>query len=292
MPFHKYTEVELRQYCKEYLESLELWLRRVIDDMLTNAYGPNYYLHTEPDGNNLISSKIKVEIQKRIDEEPERFPRPIDACLLESEIKIITNPKLYTKHFKDIFHENFPEGKDELLTFLNRLIEPRNKLYHANPLSVRDAERVICYTNDIIDSIKHFYLKNNMSKEFNVPLIIKYSDSFGNTFYRNQFHGKTLVGYAYVDINSSKDFYLRPGDKLSMEIEVDPTFSKDEYQISWRPEVEGNLNNSHYAYTIQNKDVGESFCITVSIKSNKDWHRLNDIDDSLVICFKVLPPLF
>lgn len=291
MPLHKFSEVELRQYCKEYLESLELWLRRIIDDILTSSYGKNYYNHTEPDGSNLISNKIKAEIQQRLDEEPDRYPRPIDACLLESEIKIITNPNLYNKHFRQIFQDGFPEGRDELLTFLSRLIQPRNKLYHANPFTVREAERVVCYTNDIIDSIKTYYLNNNMSQDFNVPLIIRYSDSLGNTLYRNQFHQKTLVGFEFIDLRKSREYFLRPGDKISIEIEVDPTFSKDEYQITWRPVVEGSKNSTHYTYTIQNKDVGEYFTIAATIKSNKDWHRLNEIDDSLVIGFKVLPPI-
>ncbi len=289
MPLHTLTEPELRNYCKEYIESLELWLRRIINEILIKSYGQDYYNYSE-DGVNLINKKIKDEIQFRIKDEPERYARPIDACLPESEIKIITNPNLYAKHFREIFKYNSPEGRDELLTFISRLIQPRNKLYHANPISIRESERVICYTNDIIDCIKIYYQENNMNNEFNVPLILKYSDSLGNVLYRNQFTEKTIVGYEGISFAENKSYYLRPGDRISIEVEVDPTFSKDEYTIRWTPMAEGNEHNTRFIYEITMKDVGQSFTIACHIKSNKEWHRLFEDDDVLVVRFKVLPP--
>ena len=130
-----------------------------------------------------------------------------------------------------------------------------------------------------------------MNQEFNVPLIVRYSDSFGNTLYRNQFHMKTISGLLYVSFRDVWEYYLRPGDKVSVEIEIDPTFPKNEYQIIWDPYIEGTTDNNHYSYTVQNKDVGEKFSISAKVKTNKEWHRLIGVDDGLVIGFKVLPPL-
>ena len=291
MPLHTFKEAELRQYCKEYIEALELWLRRIIDETLRTNYGDNYFEYQDANGANLISNPIRKEIEQRIQNEPERYTRPIDACLLESEIKIVTNPDLYRKHFKNVFQNAFPEGRDVLRRYLDRLVEPRNKLYHANPISVREAERIICYSNDIIDAVKDFYQAHNMSQDYNVPLIIKYSDSFGNVLYRNQFHGDSFFGGKYIDFSSKKEFTLRPGDKISMEVEIDPTFSNNEYTIEWSHFIKDQTGSNQLTYTIEVKDVGEAFSLRCSILSNKVWHKHQRFDDMLVVKFKVLPPL-
>jgi hypothetical protein len=291
MPLHQFKEAELRQFCKEYIESLELWLRRIIDETLTAIYGQNYLDYKNKDGSNLISNTIKNEIEQRRQAEPDRFPRPIDACLLESEIKIITNPVLYEAHFKQVFQSAFPEGREEFRTFLTRLIDPRNKLFHSNPITVREAERVICYTNDIIDAIKDYYKATNVNQEYNVPLIIKYSDNFGNVLHRNQFHGNTIVGGKYIDFTNSKTISIRPGDTISIEMEIDPTFSKEEYSIKWIRFAKDQAVGNKLVYKVQVKDVGQTFGLSASIISNNEWHRLGDFDDMLVVKFKVLPPL-
>ena len=91
--------------------------------------------------------------------EPERFSRIIDAAILDDCINIICNPNLFRRHFREAFKTAFPVGdsRDETRIFLKRLIKPRNLLYHANPISVRQAEQVICYSHDIIESLKKYY---------------------------------------------------------------------------------------------------------------------------------------
>jgi len=292
MPLHKLTDSELRQYCKEYIESLEMWLRRIIDDILTINYGSNYYNSTTIDGANIISKKIKKEIDDRISTEPSRYSRPIDACLLESEIKIITNPNLYQKHFRVVFDDFFIKGTSQMLRLiLNRLTNPRNKLYHANAISVREAEQVICYSKDVIDSIKNYYIKINMSEEFNVPLILKYKDSFGNVTFRNKFTGKTIDHSSAISFKNIKEQKLRPGDYISIELEIDPSFSEDTYKVKWNPSTDPIQEGNTFKYKIRNKDIGEKFRISAKLITTNVWHKLNDFDDGLVISFVVLPPI-
>jgi hypothetical protein len=268
-----------------------MWLRRLIDDIFLKNYGENYFNHTLSNGSNLFSAKIKKEINDRILTDSKRFTRPIDACLLETEIKIITNPKFYKDFFNEVFSISFTKGNSEMLRILmTSLVNPRNKLYHANPISVREAEKIVCYSNDIIDCIKEYYKKNKMSEEFNVPLILKYKDSFVNTIYIKNF-GSTLVGVNHIDLSKKSDFILRPSNKISIEVEIDSSFEKDFYDLTWSPKTEIEQTENHYSYQIQNKDIGEDFTISLKLVTKNEWHRKMGWDDYLVIRFKVLPPI-
>ena len=42
MSLHNLTEVKMRQICKEAVEALEFWLRRVIDITLVPEFGNDY----------------------------------------------------------------------------------------------------------------------------------------------------------------------------------------------------------------------------------------------------------
>lgn len=291
--YFKLTDTELRSICKEKIESLEYWLRRLIDEILTASYN-NYFDYRDEHGNYLINNGIKGTLNKRKTDEPERYSRLIDAVLLDDSIDIICNPTLYKKHFSDALNDAFPDGREEAKTFLKRLVYPRNCLAHANPISVRQAEQVICYSNDVIDSLKTFYQRNNMKTEYNVPLILKVTDSFGNVMYRNQFSNVHDGGIMATFYNESK-FFLRPGDVLTIEIEVDPSFSEDEYTITWGsakgfsaplPQEKKAIIN------ITNKQVASQFDVQCRITSNKEWHRMHlGADDFLVMYYKVLPPI-
>jgi len=147
MPLHTISETQMRDGCKRAIEGLELWLRRLIDTKLTEAYGQDYLDAQKTDGSRVIKSDLAKTLSNRKSQEPERFVRPIDAAFLDDQIQIICNPALYSDHFADALSYIFPQGNDSARTFLMRLITPRNALYHANPISVHDAYRVLCYLN-------------------------------------------------------------------------------------------------------------------------------------------------
>ena len=176
---------EIRSICKEKIESLEHWLRRLIDDMLTPIYG-DYFSYTDTLGNRLIKKSLVQQVATRRANEPLRYPRNIDAVLLEDAVNIICKQDLYQNHFKPALVEAFPNGHDEAKTFFDRLLVPRNNLAHANAISIRQAEQIICYSNDVIDSLKIYYRAQGMQEAYDVPLILKVTDSFGNVFTRSQ----------------------------------------------------------------------------------------------------------
>ncbi|MBL9176596.1 MAG: hypothetical protein JNM65_00960, partial [Verrucomicrobiaceae bacterium] len=225
--------------------------------------------------------------------EPLRYPRNIDAVLLEDAVDIICKPDLYQNHFKPALAEAFPEGRDEVKTFLGRLLVPRNNLAHANAISTRQAEQIICYSNDVIESLKGYYRKLGMHETYNVPTILKVTDSFGNSFSRSQF-GSVHDGGIMRNFIDEPLFFLRPGDMLTLEVEVDPAFDPTTYSITWAStkQWEGVLTDAKVIIPITNKQVGQQFDVQCRIKSNKDWHRMHmGCDDFLMLYYKVLPPI-
>ena len=59
MSLHKLNQAELNQDCKKYIESVEIWLRRLIDQTLTIHYGSNYLTFQHANGDYLIKNEIR-----------------------------------------------------------------------------------------------------------------------------------------------------------------------------------------------------------------------------------------
>lgn len=283
----------IRNLCKEKIESLEHWLRRLIDDTLTPVYG-DYFSHADPSGNRLIKNALAQQVATRRAAEPLRYPRDIDAVLLEDAVDIICKPDLFQNYFHPAMREAFPDGRDEARTFLKRLLVPRNNLAHANAISSRQAEQIICYSNDIIDSLKSYYRAMGMQETYDVPLILRVTDSFGNTFTRSQFQPCHDGGIMLMFFDQPH-MHLRPGDTLTLELEVDPAYDPNSYSIRWtstKPWQNEPATSAKVVIPISNKQVGQQFSVHCSITTNRDWHRMHmGADDFLMMYYKVLPPI-
>lgn len=291
MPFSQLKEEEKRSICKKEIENLENWLRRLVHESLSKEYVNNYLEYKDKNNKYLIKTEIRQRVKSLINKEPERFPRYIDAFFLPDLIYIICRNDLYNKFFKDPFLKAFPDGNNEARTFLTRLEDPRNALYHANPISNRQAEQVICYCHDIIESLKEYYFEMGTECEYNVPRIIKVTDSFGNTIHLSEID-KLLINNWRLDIDYKN--YLRPGDTLGIEIEIDPSFNPSSYTIKWiidHRTINGYNNNTKISFDIEVKHVGSIFPVDCQIISNKIWHKHGICDDYIKIFYKVLPPL-
>lgn len=282
----------IRSECKNIIENLELWLRNLIDNELSERYGSNYLDFSNDKGVRLIKNEIVKDALARKSSDTSRYPRVIDAMLLDDEIKIICNPTLYKEFFGLALSSAFPDGNDVARTFLNRLIPIRNKLYHSNPISIREAEKVICYSNDIIDSIKFYYMSKNKEKIYNAPTIIKLVDSFGNTFHSTQIQ-RNNTGRGYCETRDIEKNTLYSGDKISIEVEIDPSFNSSDYTIDWvfdkKETSTYEENTNKITINIENQHVREDFAIYCLIKSKEEWHRCGDVDDSVSILYKIAP---
>lgn len=285
MPLYRLTEEEKKSYAKKYLENLEYWLRRVIDQKLEEKYGTNYFNHETSIGQFIIRKEIREKVESRFNKYSDRFQRKIDATLLEHLIELICKENFYNEIFKSFFERNFKSGRSQLKNVLDELSDIRNRVYHINPISVRQLEKCICYTNDIIESIKDQYKFLNMEKKFNVPTFLSYSDSFGQHFLRENLYWATNC--LIVD-NRKFDVYCY--DKISLEIEVDPSFSNNEYDIVWQIGQNIIENKKNIEFTFTESEVNDLFSIVVKVISKKSWHKLYNCDDCLVVNFTVLPP--
>ena len=94
MPLHALDEDDLRDHCRRALESLELWLRRLIDETLTEAYDQNFMTAQDDAGDYIIKSQIRKYLARRVEAEPDRYARPIDAALLDHLVAILCKREL------------------------------------------------------------------------------------------------------------------------------------------------------------------------------------------------------
>ena len=295
------TEDDMRAVCRKEIETLEHWARRLIHEILTAQYGADYFSYKNND-EPLIRGEITSRVNKMREDNPGRFPRPIDAFFLGDIIYVLCKKPLYDAHFKDALCGAYPHGNEEVRFFLERVEAIRNKLSHANPISIREAEQVICYCHDVIDSLKAYYKRTGKEKDYNVPLFIRATDSLGNVFLPEK-EGFPLK--LYVDLSkpiSVKEYgvKLRAGENYGISIIVDPAFDPSTYSLEWI--VKSGLLGDNYKKTwkgvtqidfpVVNKTVGSSFEITCRLTTHKDWHKHNWYDDCFELhVYTVLPPI-
>lgn len=279
---------------KEAINSLELWLRNLIDKKLSIAYGADYFYAKNQNDQYVIKSELRKNIENRIKGQEERYPRKVDALLLDEEIEIVCHPVLYKEFFKSALEFSYPDGKEEVRTFLGQLIPIRNKLFHSNPISQREHEKVICYCHDVIDSIKDHYRNTNMEKEFNVPSILSITDSLGNVVHESQF----IKLRKQRPVCTNKQLIrntLYVGEQLEIIVNIDETFPEDTYETKWLYKNEGSVftikeqKGKRFFIRLEEHHIREQFQIECIVKSNKSWHRFTEHDDMVVLNYKILP---
>ena len=285
--YHEYTQEELRAYCRSCIESLEIWARQLIHEKMCVCYGENYINMVQSNGEPLVSVKIRKHVQSMIDKEPNRFKRPVDTLYIDHIIYFLCNQKWYKKLYKEALDFAYPQGHDEAREFLSRLVPIRNSLSHSNPISIRQAEQAICYSHDFIDGLKLYYKNRGEEQVWNVPRIIKITDSLGNVF-------DNPNDWRYGGSNFSVPQPLRPGEGYSLQVVVDPAFAENEYTIIWKvngKELPEYQNSDSYNKMFVVEDVCASFSLKCIIISKKEWHKYRTHDGEVSISLTVLPPV-
>jgi hypothetical protein len=283
-------EVELRALGKREIESLEQWLRGLVDGQLTQAYGPDYLHATRDDGSTIVKSKTVKSVLKKQEREPSRFPRAIDATFLEELIEIVCNPVLFKAHFAEPLTGAFPLGHEMARIVLDRLVEPRNRLSHTQSVSVRSIEQVVCYSHDVIDAIQRFYAMKNAERQFNVPEVLRCVDSLGNTVHRAQFL-RTFNYPNLVNLKPPNYVPLHVGQPLWIEVDVDSSFTATDYDITWSIGLLQTIStNRRVMIELSEEHVGVDFTLNCRVTSHQKWHRHKTYDDAVTLVYTVLPP--
>lgn len=283
MALHLISLEEIRKSCRQRIEACELWLRRLVHDALYSEFGNDYIHSSELNGNAIFKSEIKSHVDSRIAASPNRYARKIDTLQLDHLASVICKQDVYKKYFKQSFSYGFPTGSNHLNLILNRLVPIRNALSHANPITIHDAERALCYCNDIISSLIEHYSEIGMEKDFNAPSFTRFSDSIGNTAFPD-------ASQSHLNFNNK----LRSGETIRVEVEVDSHFLPEEYTIQW---VVNNISNGEtgsgdaFVILLTPRHVGEKFTISAILKSKEQWHKHGNFDARLAISYTVLPPV-
>lgn len=278
------SELERKDIARRHLDAAEAWLRRVIDTLMLPHFGDAYLVAGDKGSCPHISNQIRRNISGRYEAAKDRFPRMIDAADLGHAIKIVLHPELYPKLFRPTLAVAFPDGIDEARTFLVRLEDIRNKLAHGGTCSERDLERCVCYTNDLIDSLKSYFTEMNVGREFNVPTLIRVVDNKGNDFHLHP------SPHAHdIDVRDQGNGDLHVGDVLLIEVEVDPSFSN--FSVHWLTFNGETGDGPTVRLEIGTKHVGTLMIVRINVKSPEEWHRFpGGFDDYIDLRYRVLPP--
>lgn len=264
---------------RRYLDSAEAWLRRLLHEELVQIIGPEYI--TAGEWNEGIKNRVKKEVQK----EPEEFTRQVDATVLAHLIDMTCDPNHWPK-WADALSSAYPDGPDEARTFLGRLKHIRNDVQHGRVCTGRQLEQAICYSNDLIDSIKDHFRRNGLGREFNVPTFIRAYDNLGNNEHLAPGHH-----FRTSNFSAGSKGTLHPGETLIAEVEVDPTFDPSGYTVMWW--LKTGTERGHGAKAViplTNAHVRERIELQFQLRTHRDWHRTGTYDDVLDLFYKVLPP--
>lgn len=285
--YHEYNEETLRAYCRTGIEALEKWARLIIDRELTIEYGHNYFDSKMENDDPVVKKEINDKATNMMMKHPDRFKRKIDTLFLDEIIYLLCKVQLYKKVFKKVLDEIYPDGHAEARTYLNRLVPIRNKLSHSNPISIREAERAICYSHDFIDGVKSYFAKIGETQMYNVPQAIKLSDSFGGEYILE--NKDILETIKIVDENKTLRM-INVGDRVSFRLTMDPSFQEDSYEISWQVKDGVCLKGKEITCDITEDMVGTNHHIICCINQNKKWHKYGFVDQRFIVVIQVLPP--
>ena len=282
MPLNRLPLDELRQVCRHRLETCELWLRRLVDEKLRADFGADYVNSAMVSGQRVFNSDARNHVERRLAAEPRRYPRPIDTLMLDQLSKAICSDKVFDHYFETAFAGAFPLGAKQLLFTIERLKSLRNALAHANQFSVRQAEQAICYSGDIVESLKSYYKEIGMDQAYAAPSFVRFFDSHGNERYPTQTQG-------HLDLTAQP---LYVGESIVMEIEVDASFDPNEYGVVWQVgnRSGGEIMMGHrFELTLESRHVDMNFAIACTVTSVQPWHRHGTFDASLWVTYQVRP---
>lgn len=143
MALHLVSSEHLRTHTRQRLESLELWLRRLIHDEFVASYGADYVNTASINGEAIFNTNTQKYVALRIATSCAAIARPVDTLSLDHLSTIIYKEAVYHTHFSRALSHGFPHGQHCLRLILQRLV-PIRTLYTTPTQSVRTMRRGPC----------------------------------------------------------------------------------------------------------------------------------------------------
>ncbi len=288
MPLHVIPIDDLRNACRRRIETLETWLRRLIDFKLTEAYGLDYINYLDDDGKFIFNKDIRDHCESMFNGNAGRYSKKVDTLLYDQLIYFICRDDMYKVFFGEALRYAYPDGNNEARTFLDRITPIRNKLSHANEITQHEAERVICYTSDIISGLKQYYKDKNMEQDYNAPKFVAFRDNWG--------HSEVVSNTQEVISFARRGETLRVGDTIRCEFEVDSSFDSSSYEVQWAAfnwigKAKDHGTGVVLEIILESYHVNKVLTYQAMIISKNEWHRHGHFDARLAVEYKVLPPL-
>jgi hypothetical protein len=164
--------------------------------------------------------------------------------------------------------------EDDMRT-VRELREIRNNQVHSSAVDRTQVEHAVGLAEKMLANL-------NMHQTYNAPIFTRFADSLGHS----ELPAGTDTWFRYTNTE------LRPGDTVRLEVEVDSSFSPDDYTIKWMvPGGNETGTGDHFVLTLLPRHVRELLSINAIMNSKRDWHRHGDFDAMIRISYRVLPPL-
>jgi hypothetical protein len=145
---------------------------------------------------------------------------------------------------------------------------------------------------DITEALKAYYARANMGQQFNVPTVVRISDSLGHVVHLSS-SNRGSQGHAMMDYSNDPSVLLRCGETIALEADVDPTFDPKDYKIRWQvANISGGerMEGRKFVLVLTERHVSTRFCVVCTVTSHELWHKLGSSDDQIDIAYRVLPP--
>ena len=288
----KYIDFDnVRSECRREIENLEIWLRRLVHQTLA-PISPTY-LTLEQDGRFVFKKSIRENANNKFVVNADAYARPVDACTFDDVIYIVCHPSIFDSYFKNFLSGAFSLGRNEAQSYLGSLVPIRNNLSHANPITLKQAYRVFFVCGEVIESIKNRYKDLGVQNKFNVPLIQAYRDSFsrnaGPEEIRRMNNGEATLSFKFIKQNEWPEAFV--GERIDFEVDIDPSFELGSYTVWWTIDAKKFGEGRSASIVLEDAHVGEHVRVLCWVKTDHEWHRLNNCDDVLYVNLKIFPSL-
>jgi|ERR1035437_1101367 hypothetical protein len=248
------------------LKEVENSLRDFISALMNEEKGTSWIDSCGISPDRIIQWKERREIE----EKKQKFGTPEKRLLYYSDFYDLAS--IIDKNWNDKFKEALGD-KATILLFLKILDDFRNPDAHRRELLPHQKHLIIGISGEIRNRIILYRSKKETGEDY-FPRIESVRDNLGNLCTPDK-------------MVSDNNLILRPGDKLTFVVTAtDPLGEELEYCCSGN---EGWQKSNIIEVEIENRHIAKRQDFMLKIRSKRNYHAYNDIDDGAIFRYTILP---